>query len=251
VGGIGPASQIPLLEELLRQNVAATTDQQHIGYGLVNATSFPNRTEALNARARGNSADYDDTTRKIISLARFAKQEGFDSISFICNSIHAWRTDSDVQAALAELDLPWISLPGVAVEMIKQEHPGVTRVGVLGTDGTLQTGLYTEAITAAGLTPVNLELGSQQQNDVMTAAYNIKATGTTVSSEAVTRLTNSANYLVDELGAEIIIGGCTEVPLGLNATTYQREGITVIDPLVALAKFHLDRATNPDAKLPA
>lgn len=246
IGGLGPLAHIPFLEALLSANPTAQKDQDHPGYGLVSATSIIDRTDALKKQAAGDPNAYYEVGGRILSIAEAAKKEGFDFFVVICNTAHAWREELKPY-----LPIPWIPLMGSAVAEIREKHPEAQRIGILGTDGTMMAGLYTKAVTDAGLTPVNLDLGSQIQNDVMAAIYDsvfgVKATGATVSDESIKLLTKAADHLVLEKGAEVIIGGCTEIPPALNGR-YKRTPF--IDPVDALAQVVLKLSMDKNAQFP-
>lgn len=246
VGGIGPASQIPFLEHLLRFRSEARGDQEHIGYVLVNETPFPDRTEALLVRET-DPRQYEEIGVRIINAARKARMESCGFIIFICNTIHAWR--DELQPLLL---LPWVPIMGsVAQELVENYREG-TSVGVLSTTGTLKMRLYDKALEKVGLVPVTLPLDSEMQQSVMDAIYHkdygIKATGVTVSDRAVQTLTAAADWLVDNYNTKVIIGGCTEIPLALNAQTYRR--VSIVDPLESLARLTLKLALDPNASFP-
>jgi len=240
VGGLGPASQIPFLEYLLKYNSKAASDQDHIGYMLANTTPLPDRTTALKQRQSGDDSLYREIERAILAFAIHAHKQGFSSISFICNTIHAWRDELQ-----PKMPIPWVSLMDATVQTIQEEYPQTKRIGILETDGVLITGLYTRTIRQNNLDPINLKLNSSQQNAVMDAIYNkrygIKATGVVVSQNAVKILQSAAGYLVQQ-GAEVIVVGCTEIPLALNKQTYNE--IHIIDPVSCLAKTLLKLAMN-------
>lgn len=247
VGGLGPASQIPFLKYLLKYSSKTVTDQDHIGFMLVNATSIPDRTTALKLRQSGDDSLYREVERAILAFAIHAHKQGFNSISFICNTIHAWRDELQ-----PKMPIPWVSLIDTTVRMIKDEYPRVKKIGILETDGTLITGLYSKTVRQNDLDPIALELNSPQQNTVMKAIYNkqygIKATGTVVSQNAVKIIQSTADYFIQQ-GAEAIIAGCTEIPMVLNEQTYK--GVLVIDPVSCLAKALLKLAMNKVLKLAA
>lgn len=245
IGGLGPLAHIPFLEALLTANPTAQKDQDHPGYGLVSATSIIDRTDALKKQAAGDPSSYYEVGGRILSIAQQAEREGFDFFVVICNTAHAWRKELGPY-----LPIPWVPLMGSAVADIQERFPDVQRVGILGTDGTMMARLYTEAVEEAGLTSVNLDLGSKMQNKVMSAIYDprfgVKATGATVSDESIKLLTEAADFLVLERGAEVIIGGCTEIPPALNGR-YKR--VAFVDPVDALARKVLSLSMDKHASL--
>lgn len=248
LGGLGPLAHVEFLKTFLDVNSDAQKDQQHPAHRLESGTSIGDRTEALQKLAEGDDRAYVSVGRQIARYVGDASQQGCDFFVVICNTAHAWKEDLEPY-----LPIPWVPLMGSAVQQIQEQYPSASRVGILGTNGTMMTGLYTRAVMEAGLTPVNLDRGKDRsmQQKVMDAIYGkpfgVKATGSTVSNEAIQLLTEAADYLVKERGVEVIIGGCTEIPPALN-NRYNR--VPFIDPVYSLAKRTLQLAMDKDTPLP-
>lgn len=250
IGGVGTLAHTDFERIVLDRNKIrdprVSRDQDHPGLILVNGTGISDRTEALKLKEAGDDSAYIEVGDRILAAAQGFQREGAEFFTIICNTAHAWFIDlQDI------LPIPWVPIMGSAVQRIKEDYPEVKRVGILGTDGTMMAALYTDAVSAGGLVPVNLDLGSAQQSEVMAAIYNsvfgVKATGATVSDRARELLTKQADYLVNEMGAEIIIGGCTEIPPALKGR-YNR--VPFIDPLDALADVFLKLSMDRNARIP-
>lgn len=245
IGGVGPLAHTDFERILLNRNPGAKKDQEHPGYILINGTGIIDRTDALKKRAAGEDGAYLEVGDRILAAAQHAEKAGLEFFTIICNTAHAWRKD-----LLSKLPIPWVPIMGSAVQQIQELYPNVSRVGILGTDGTMMAGLYTNAVEKSGLTPINPDLNSSQQNQVMAAIYDrtfgVKATGATVSDEARKLLAGVADYLVSERGAEVIIGGCTEIPPALKD---RYDKVPFIDPLDALADVFLKLSMDKNAKV--
>lgn len=232
-GGLGPLAHIRFELILIERNYlrGARTDQEHPDYVLVSAASTPDRTASL---VNNDLAAADH----MITYARILEQAGADFMMVMCNTAHAFHTI--VQDSIT---IPWVHMVDATARHIQHTMPGVTRVGILGTNGTLSTRLYHTALTAYGITPIAPQLDSEEQALVMDAIYHerygIKATGAMVSDEARVRLANAADWCKAH-EAQVIIPACTEVSVALTAKLYP--SVPIIDPLVVAADTMLDLA---------
>lgn len=126
-------------------------------------------------------------------------------------------------------------------------------VGLLATTGTLKSRLYHDTLETIGLrvvSPLDLTEGDRLQRElVMEPIYGpfregrhqgggIKSVGP--SAAATQRLEDAAARLIESSGAEIIIAGCTEIPLALSDETVS--GVPAVDPTRVLARAAIREA---------
>ena len=104
---------------------------------------------------------------------------------------------------------------------------GARRAGVLATPGG--EALYAAALKAEGLEPLLLEGADRQA--FMACVYGVKRGDTGVDNR--TRMAALAHSLV-KAGANVVIAGCTEVPLLLEARQVQ---VPFIDSAEVLAEI--------------
>ncbi len=232
-GGVGPLSHTLFEQHLLASSHrrGARTDQDHPVWLLASASSTPNRMASL-------AGTGENAVPHLRHYAQLLERAGADVLFVVCNTAHAYH-----EQVQRDLRIPWVHLMNVTVDWIRQALSDVTKVGILGTDGTLSTRLYHRALTARRLEPVAPEVGSPDQGLVMDAifdpAWGIKATGASVSDGARASLERAANGIVDR-GAQAVIAACTEVSVGLTAESYRR--VPVVDPLVVAAEVAIDLA---------
>ena len=120
-------------------------------------------------------------------------------------------------------------------------------VGVLATSGTLRSRLYDDPLEARGLravSPFDLDGGEDLQlRSVMEPIYGpsvdgrhrgggIKTDGGSATARAL--LEGAAGRLVAETGVDVLIAGCTEIPLALEGG--EVAGRPLLDPARLLAK---------------
>lgn len=144
-----------------------------------------------------------DVTDALAAMARRLEDAGADFLVMVCNTAHIF-----LDGVHANTSIPFISIIEESVSEIDRICPDARKVGVMATDGCLDTGIYQDAITASGreaLVPDGTEL-----EHLMSLINAIKAGN---QGEDIRRsMQSSANDLV-ERGAEVIIAGCTEIPI--------------------------------------
>lgn len=197
LGGLGPESTVDFMARVLAAT-AAGTDQDHIRMLVDHNPGVPNRHDAI----AGRSASVGP---QLAAMASGLERAGADFLVMVCNTAHAWT--GDIRAAV---DIPFISIIEVTVEALAGS--GADRVGVMAAEGCLQAGLYQDALAAAGYQAVLWSDSDLQR--FMDLVYRIKA-GAHGARESADMLGLAAGLA--DAGADILIAGCTEIPLVLKA----------------------------------
>lgn len=236
VGGLGPFAHIDFERKLLdaaSELIGARRDQDFPQWVLSSIPRTPDRTEAFLGEAE------DPTPVLLRSLERL-RRAGADFAVVACNTAHLF-----LNRLRNESPLPIVSLIEVTADEAARIAPGGS-VGVLATSGTLRSRLYHDPLAARGLRPVSpfdLEGGETlQRRNVMAPIYGpwvdgrhrgggIKSDGG--SEEARALLEQAAGWLVAEGGADVLIAGCTEIPLALEGAEVARRPL--LDPAALLA----------------
>jgi aspartate racemase len=110
------------------------------------------------------------------------------------------------------VDIPIIHMIRETAVEVTEKYPEVKKVGLLATTGTIESGLYNKELEAKGfevLTPTD----SIELNMVMKAVYGIKSKTDPQLNEDL--LAIAAQHLADR-EAQLIVLGCTEIPLAYN-----------------------------------
>ncbi|WP_336221078.1 aspartate/glutamate racemase family protein [Citrobacter amalonaticus] len=191
LGGMGPAATADMLEKFVELR-SASCDQQHIPLIVSSIPDIPDRTACL---LSGGPSPYHFLERYLHML----EDAGAECIVIPCNTAHYWFDDL---RAVAKAEM--ISILDATLNEIPS---GVNRVGLLATNATLATGLYQKKAIARGLSLVQPEPGGQTQ--VMEAIYALKRGD---KSTAQSLLFPQIRHLHSR-GAQVIIMGCTEIPL--------------------------------------
>ncbi|WP_051072049.1 aspartate/glutamate racemase family protein [Amycolatopsis decaplanina] len=227
LGGMGPAATADFYTRLVRET-PATTDQDHLRVLLWCDPTVPDRSRAL---LEGGT----DPTPWLLRGARVLAAAGSDVIAVPCNTAHAF-----LPAVAEEAGVPLVHMTERTGRYLARHHPSVRRVGLLATTGTLRTKLYDGWLTDAGISVLEPDPVSQA-DEVMAAIRSIKA------GETSSQLLRTAARRLVGRGAQAVIAGCSEVPLGLDSRDLL---VPLIDPVQVLVRtlvaLHLSaRASEP------
>jgi aspartate racemase len=145
----------------------------------------------------------------LVQGCRSLEKAGADFIIMPCVTAHYYE-----KPLKQEAELPLLSILDVVAEHIVQCHPRMKRIGLMGTDGTLQSGIFQKRLNAHGLE--TRICPPEMQERVMDAIYAIKGIRSDQQRKKITdELAAVAAYLIKQ-GAQGIIAGCTEIPLALG-----------------------------------
>ena len=190
LGGMGPAATVAFLARV--QALTPTEgDADHIRVLMDMNPQVPDRNRTP-----------DQAEAVLGEMAARLRDAGAEVLAMPCNTAHA--QGAGIRAA----GLPFIDM--IAETTAAVVATGARRAGILATPGG--EALYTAALTAAGIEPVVLD-GADRET-FMARVYGVKAGD--MGEAARTRMAQLAAALVAR-GAEVVIAGCTEVPLLLSA----------------------------------
>lgn len=198
VGGVGPAATVDFLDKIVR-HTPASRDQDHIKLLVEHNPQIPDRTENL-------IGDGADPTVSLYATCKKLEDGGADIIAIPCNTAHAF-----VDRIEPYLGVPIVNMLTVTVNHLRETFPSERNIGVLATTGTIESGVYRKALEAVGLHQVAPVPALQAR--VMEAIYGengVKAGFTTGQCQHDIR---AAIEGLMEAGVEVIILGCTELPL--------------------------------------
>lgn len=190
LGGMGPAATVAFLARV-QALTPASGDEDHVRVLMDMNPQVPNRHTQPEAAGR-----------TLGEMAARLRDAGAEVLAMPCNTAHAHA------GAIRAAGLPFIDM---VVETARAAKAGgATRIGVLATPGG--EALYAEALAAEGVAMVRLSEADRAR--FMASVFGVKAGDTGPQQRAAMR--GLAAALV-AAGAQGIIGGCTEVPLLLDA----------------------------------
>lgn len=225
VGGLGPAATVDFMAKIVR-NTPAQRDQEHIKLVVEQNPQIPDRTANLVAGGI-------DPTIALYAACKRLEAADADMIAIPCNTAHAF-----VERIQPYLGIPIINMLHETIRHIQQHPAGHGIVGLLATDGTVQSHVYHEATARAG---IQLAVPDEPyQHMVMEAIYGPRGVKAGFTEGAcLDDLLAAMEHLVRDKGAEILILGCTELPLlvaPLDHFPIQGKDISVLDPTELLAR---------------
>ena len=215
LGGMGPEATADLFVRIIRAT-PAKRDQDHLRVIIYSNSKVPDRTPAI--LGRGPSP-----LPELLRTGGVLEAAGADFIIIPCNTAHYYYDD-----LTRRLKIPILHMIRLAAEETRRKSTGITRAGLLASDGTIASRLYHDAFGKAGIEIVTPP--SSRQADVMKAIYQHIKAGDLEGGGSI--LHREAEELVGE-GSEAVICGCTEVSLVLKQGDLE---VPVIDPLQVLAE---------------
>lgn len=213
IGGLGPEATLDFYAKVLK-NTPAKKDQDHIHLVIESNPKTPNRNEAIAGLGPSPGPALAD-------MARSLERAGVDFVVMACNTAHAF--ESEIRAALT---IPFVSLIAEVVDEVKSKHPQARRVGILATQGSRDANIFGPSFAENDIEVLQLNDASQRR--FMEILYLIK------SGERGNNIRDDMRQLGEELiamGADVLIAGCTEVPLVLSDGENSRSLIDSTDVL--------------------
>jgi aspartate racemase len=162
----------------------------------------------------------------MIASARRLEAAGAGLAVIACNTAHLWF--DEIEEALG---LPMIHLVDAAIQDAVALAGAGGRIGLLGTDATVASGLYINRAALATPAPVHWLLPTA--NEMLDfVARGIEAVESGKLERGRELLATAALRLKDR-GANVVILGCTEIPVVLND---MNSPLPIVDATAALAK---------------
>ena len=216
LGGMGPQATNTFYQFVI-DRTEAEKDQEHINTLILSDTDIPDRTAAI----LGTEEQRKALIAQLTKSARLLESAGCTVLAVPCNTSHYF-----LDKVQQEIHIPIIHMIRETAAELKAR--GFHRVGVLGTDGTIQSGIYQKELSALGLEAV--VPSPQAQDLVMSLIYDdIKAgkPGDPDKFEAIHR------DLTDQ-GCDCGVLACTE--LSVFARQYRMPQDFYVDAMDVLAR---------------
>ena len=138
LGGMGPEATLDCYSRII-SNTPAKTDQEHLRVIIDSNPKVPDRTAAIVAGG-------ESPVPILVAGCRSLQQAGADFIIIPCVSAHFFLDEIQQQ-----IDLPILSIFDVVTETIISDHPQIKTVGLMGTTGTINGGLFQKRLAVEGI----------------------------------------------------------------------------------------------------
>ena len=193
IGGMGPKASSLYYDSVI-DHTKADKDQEHIEMVLISHSTMPDRTEAI------LTGESDELIKLLRDDAKTLESLGADNIAVTCNTSHYYYRQ--MQEAV---QIPIINMVSESIRYAVDSFKNVKRIGIMATDGTVNSHIYHDACAEAGITPE--DLSEERQKGVMSLIYDdIK--GGLPADEAKF---NEAIAEFKEKKCDVVILACTEL----------------------------------------
>lgn len=193
IGGMGPEATSYFYEEIIA-HTKASCDQEHIDMLILNHASMPDRTKAI---ITGEHRLLLETMGQDVKLL---EDWGAEHIAIPCNTSHYFY--DQIQA---KTHVPIIHMVRESVKYAAGMGEHVSRIGIMGTDGTIQAGIYARECQALGIEAV--VPSQKRQQDVMSLIYDDIKSG---KPGDPTKFERTLAELTEK-GCDVVLLACTEI----------------------------------------
>jgi aspartate racemase len=215
LGGMGPRATVDLFLKLV-EATPAVVDRDHIPVVVYSVPQVPDRTEAI---LRGGPSPVGELRRGIYTL----ENAGASVIVVACNTAHHWFDEMQESARV-----PLLHIVDAAIDELQGVTRSGARVGLMGTSGTITSGVYGRRLAQAGFQIVVPYPG--EQGDVDRGIALVKAGR---SEEGAAHFRRVLDALIARDASTIVLA-CTEIPVALGA---EHLSVPIIDATAALARY--------------
>ena len=191
LGGMGPQATQIFYQRIL-DRTDAERDQEHLPTLILSDTEMPDRTAAI------LSGKGEQVCRRLLEDALLLERNGCTAIAIPCNTSHFF-----VDTLQEQLNVPIINMVQETCRVLAAR--GCRRVGILATDGTVQTGTYQKACATLGMEAVAPDEDTQKL--VMSIIYDEIKKGEKGSREKFAAIDRALRAM----DCDAAILGCTEL----------------------------------------
>ena len=232
VGGVGPAATVDFLNKIIH-HTPANNDQDHLRMIVVHDPKIP----GFSANLVG---DGPDPTVALSAVCKRLEANGVRMIAIPCNTAHAF-----IERIQPQLSVPIINMLFETTQHIECHHGDTRRVGLLATEGTLKSRIYHDLIEHSDRSIVIPDDVHQRMlMNVIFGDKGVKAGYT--DGVCLAEFRQVLTHVIDA-GAELVILGCTELPLvsaGICAGSESEKVVRMLDPSDILARRCVEISTE-------
>lgn len=235
---------VELQKHIIENTKTDGTDQSHLRVAHYSASdAISDRTKFLLQQVTQNPAE---GMAEVMQMADAAAQvAGRETVAGIpCNTFHAPKIWDRFMEILQDrgIHMTVLHMLNETADYIATNYPQAKNIGLMSTTGTRSVKVYNEILEPRGFTIIEVpeEVQTELHDSIYNTSWGIKA----VSPVTATARANFQKYAqqLQELGAEAIVLGCTEIPLALPEKDFNTTPL--IDPMVALARGLIREANS-------
>ncbi|TEA79779.1 aspartate/glutamate racemase family protein [Allopusillimonas ginsengisoli] len=222
LGGMGPMAGASFMARLVALS-NADCDQQHLPAILWSDPRIPGRSKGYAKLGPDPLPWMMHGVNRLVSM-------GAGAIAIPCNTAHLW-----YEQISAAVQVPVLHIVQAVIDDLRRQgiHQGC--VGLMGTSATLRLGLYQRALEKNGyrwMMPTETEIADYCSASITLVGANRIAEALKPAAECVS--------ILKSRGADVVVLGCTELPLALPHPIRPGLGIPIVDSIDALALAAMD-----------
>lgn len=217
LGGMGPMASAFFMQRLIALT-PADCDQQSIPAILWSDPRIP-------SRSKGYSKQGPDPFPWMLNGLNQLAFAGAKAIAIPCNTAHLW-----YEQLAAASPVPILHIVQAVIEDLHRQGIYQGHIGLMGTAATLKLGLYQQALQTNGyqwLIPTDRQIEEHCNKSIALVSAGRLEEALTPAAECVNSLKRR--------GADVVVLGCTELPLAIPHRLRSGLHIPVVDSVDALA----------------
>jgi len=219
IGGMGPYATLAFFQCIL-DNTPTQKDWDHLHIIIDNNPKIPSRTRAF-------LFDEADPVPMMIESANRLRKAGADFVVLPCNSAHYF-----LPRVREQTDVPFIDMMDETSQAILEKNSKA--VGLLGGEVTVKGKLYEQRLEKHGIAV--LQVTDEEQKMVRNVIEDVKQN---CVSDATRENVQTLICRLEELGADTVILGCTELPAAMDGVVSKSR---IVDSMEVLAKAVVQKA---------
>ncbi len=199
LGGMGPATTVSFFNDIVKIS-------QH-KYGAEQDTDFPNIYIFNTALEGFNETGFEDMTvvqDQLINDVRKLESWGAEFIVMPCNTVHHF-----IDELRKSINIPIISIIESTIDVVKKM--GYQKVGVISSASTRNLGLYEKKLNEENINCIIVNDDEQKLLDNVILSV-MKGKQSDIENKILHKIINR----LKDAGADVVILGCTELPLAIN-----------------------------------
>lgn len=238
IGGMGPEATSYYYDEVVH-HTQALRDQDHIDMVILSCASMPDRTHAI---------ETGESNRLLAEMRRATSALeglGCGHIAIPCNTSHYFYDEIQAMTRVPIIHMPREAARYAAAGAVAGERGfdpdrsvglfdrPIRKIGIMGTDGTVGSGVYARACAAAGVEAV--VPSPERQRDVMSLIYDDVKAGRDPHLYLFERVLDE----LDRAGCDRVILACTELSV---LKRYREMPPRVLDAMDVLVRESIVRS---------
>lgn len=193
IGGLGPMATAYFLR-LITQMTEAATDQEHIEVLIHSKPQIPDRTNYILGRSQKSPMP------DMIVVGKKLAEQGANVLAIPCITAHYFQKEME-----EAIGIPIINAIEETAEYLNAR--GIKKVGIMATDGTIESGIFQCALEEKGIEVV-IPIKDDQKKVMYLIYENVKA-GKKIDENVFQAVSEG----LFKRGAQVVLLGCTELSL--------------------------------------